>query len=105
MSSSFDGKRTVSDDVSKPFSPTAVGSSSAQQNGTSRTPGRADGRIVTVQPPRREDLQPSYAQILQGDDDTNTNGWYGSMSMFSLSSDDSRFFCSTSMETAHTFYG
>jgi len=37
-----------------------------------------NGGVIKVQPPRREDLQPSYAQTLQGDD-TNTNGWYGSM--------------------------
>ncbi|KAI9882734.1 MAG: hypothetical protein M1823_005524 [Watsoniomyces obsoletus] len=34
--------------------------------------------IVTVQPPRREDLQPSYASILP-DDDTAVHGWYGGM--------------------------
>jgi len=37
--------------------------------------------VIKVQPPRREDLQPSYAQTLQGDDDTNTYSWYASMSM------------------------
>lgn len=35
--------------------------------------------LIVVQPPRREDLQPSYAQTLQGDEDTN-HGWYGVMS-------------------------
>jgi hypothetical protein len=35
--------------------------------------------IINVQPPRREDLQPSYAQTLVGDNDVNL-GWYGSMS-------------------------
>ncbi|EXJ87902.1 hypothetical protein A1O1_04829 [Capronia coronata CBS 617.96] len=35
--------------------------------------------IIKVEPPRREDLQPSYAQILQGDTDVETHGWYGSM--------------------------
>ncbi|KAG4034721.1 hypothetical protein MFRU_002g00740 [Monilinia fructicola] len=82
MSTSFDGKQTMSDDIHKPFSPTPAGSSSGQQNGynaSRSTPGRTDNPLVNVQPPRREDLQPSYAQILQGDDDTNTNGWYGSM--------------------------
>jgi erythrocyte band 7 integral membrane protein len=39
-----------------------------------------DGPIVKVQPPRREDLQPSYARVIQPDDqDADTNGWYGSM--------------------------
>ncbi|RAL61453.1 hypothetical protein DID88_009382 [Monilinia fructigena] len=82
MSTSFDGKQTMSDDIHKPFSPAPAGSSSRQQNGynaSRSTPGRTDNPLVNVQPPRREDLQPSYAQILQGDDDTNTSGWYGSM--------------------------
>lgn len=36
--------------------------------------------IIKVQPPRREDLQPSYARVIQPDDqDADTNGWYGSM--------------------------
>ncbi|THV51074.1 hypothetical protein BGAL_0124g00040 [Botrytis galanthina] len=84
MSSSFDGKQATSDDVHKPFSSTsAAGNSSAQHNGYnhSRSTGAAhsEGPLINVQPPRREDLQPSYAQVLQGDDDTSTNGWYGSM--------------------------
>ncbi|RDW68288.1 stomatin-like protein [Coleophoma crateriformis] len=45
---------------------------------TVNTPGRSDNPLVNVQPPRREDLQPSYAQILQGDD-AGAHGWYGSM--------------------------
>jgi len=44
------------------------------------TPGRADNPIINVSPPRREDLQPSYAQTLVGDD-AGSHGWYGSMSM------------------------
>jgi len=39
-----------------------------------------NGGVIKVQPPRREDLQPSYAQTLQGEsEDNNTNGWYGSL--------------------------
>ena len=38
-----------------------------------------NGGVIKVQPPRREDLQPSYAQVLQGDEETN-HGWYGGMS-------------------------
>ena len=38
------------------------------------------GPLINVQPPRREDLQPSYAQTLQGDADAGAHGWYGSMS-------------------------
>ncbi|KIW66208.1 hypothetical protein PV04_08408 [Phialophora macrospora] len=37
-----------------------------------------NGGLIKVQPPRREDLQPSYAQMLQGDEEQN-HGWYGSM--------------------------
>jgi erythrocyte band 7 integral membrane protein len=39
------------------------------------------GGIVKVQPPRKEDLQPSYAQVLEGNEThAETHGWYGSMS-------------------------
>lgn len=38
--------------------------------------------IIKVQPPRREDLQPSYAQMLQGETEADAHGWYGSMSTF-----------------------
>lgn len=42
--------------------------------------GRVDEPVIKVQPPRREDLQPSYARVIQPDDqDADTNGWYGSM--------------------------
>ncbi|RDL41236.1 uncharacterized protein BP5553_01215 [Venustampulla echinocandica] len=45
----------------------------------SRTrPGASGGPMVNVEPPRREDLQPSYAQVLQNDD-VGAHGWYGSM--------------------------
>jgi hypothetical protein len=42
--------------------------------------GRAsDGPIVKVQPPRREDLQPSYGRVIQPDtEDESQHGWYGS---------------------------
>ena len=44
--------------------------------------GQGNGALINVQPPRREDLQPAYAQTLQGEsEDAGTNGWYGSMSM------------------------
>jgi len=47
-------------------------------DGTS-TP-RSNEPIVKVQPPRREDLQPSYAQIIKPDtQDDSQHGWYGSM--------------------------
>ena len=36
--------------------------------------------IINVEPPRREDLQPSYARVIKADvDDDPQNGWYGSM--------------------------
>lgn len=36
--------------------------------------------IVQVQPPRREDLQPSYAQVIKADtEDASNTGWYGGM--------------------------
>ena len=37
--------------------------------------------VIQVQPPRREDLQPSYAQTLHGDEsEAEMHGWYGGMS-------------------------
>jgi len=42
-------------------------------------PGRHDNNLIQVEPPRREDLQPSYAQTLVGESETGSNGWYGSM--------------------------
>jgi erythrocyte band 7 integral membrane protein len=42
--------------------------------------GTSTDPIIKVQPPRREDLQPSYARVIKPDDaDADTNGWYGSM--------------------------
>jgi len=43
-----------------------------------------NGGIIKVEPPRREDLQPSYAQQLQGDEQESQHGWYGAMSKFAL---------------------
>jgi hypothetical protein len=43
----------------------------------------AAGPLIAVQPPRREDLQPSYAQMLPAQsEDAGTHGWYGSMSTY-----------------------
>jgi regulator of protease activity HflC (stomatin/prohibitin superfamily) len=51
----------------------------APVNGGSNSP-RLGEPIIKVQPPRREDLQPSYARVIQPDDaDADTNGWYGGM--------------------------
>lgn len=47
--------------------------------------GGPNAGMISVQPPRREDLQPAYAQTLQGEsEDAGTHGWYGSMSMSPL---------------------
>ncbi|KAI9771983.1 MAG: hypothetical protein M1839_002576 [Geoglossum umbratile] len=35
--------------------------------------------ILRVERPKREDLQPSYAQTFQGETDAGDHGWYGSM--------------------------
>jgi erythrocyte band 7 integral membrane protein len=61
------------------------GPSKSSLNGGFRpthTPGRSDNPMVNVEPPRREDLQPSYAQTLAGESDQGAHGWYGSMSKF-----------------------
>ncbi|KAK0660351.1 putative band 7 family protein R614 [Lasiodiplodia hormozganensis] len=39
----------------------------------------SDEPIVKVQPPRREDLQPSYAQVLKPEAEDSGHGWYGAM--------------------------
>lgn len=39
----------------------------------------SDEPIVKVQPPRREDLQPSYAQVLKPEAEDSAHGWYGAM--------------------------
>ncbi len=64
---------------------------SSMENGNSKSAGPAvgfrpqNGGVIKVQPPRREDLQPSYAQTLQGDTDNEAmHGWYGSMSVSHL---------------------
>jgi erythrocyte band 7 integral membrane protein len=63
---------------------TPPGGSSGGLNGgfrpQGRIPGRGDNPLVHVEPPKREDLQPSYAQTLTGESDQGTHGWYGSMS-------------------------
>ncbi|RMZ80178.1 hypothetical protein DV737_g3100, partial [Chaetothyriales sp. CBS 132003] len=42
-------------------------------------PQNVPNGVIKVQPPRREDLQPSYAQMLQGETEADAHGWYGSM--------------------------
>lgn len=53
----------------------------AKTNGGIRhQPEREQNPLMNVTPPRREDLQPSYAQTLAGESDAGTHGWYGGMS-------------------------
>lgn len=55
--------------------------SKAPVPGTHTPNGRTNGAeqpLVKVQPPRREDLQPSYAQVIKPDtEDESQHGWYG----------------------------
>lgn len=53
----------------------------SSSNGKAPLNGATDGApLASVQPPRREDLQPSYAKVLQPDtEDSDTAGWYGKM--------------------------
>ncbi len=48
--------------------------------GSSKNAGGPNHRIVNVLPPKREDLQPSYAQTLGAEEDAGSHGWYGNMS-------------------------
>jgi erythrocyte band 7 integral membrane protein len=63
--------------------PSTNGTNGATGFRPTHTPGRNDNPMVNVEPPRREDLQPSYAQTLHGDD-AGAHGWYGSMSKLRL---------------------
>jgi erythrocyte band 7 integral membrane protein len=44
-----------------------------------KAPANSSAPMVKVQPPRREDLQPSYAQKIQPDTDDSSHSWYGGM--------------------------
>ena len=49
-------------------------------NGKNGIGASSNGPLVKVQPPQREDLQPSYAQTIQHDDtNPSNNGWYAKM--------------------------
>jgi len=54
------------------------GPDASAQNGNSAG-FRSHANMVAVQPPKPEDLQRSYATVV--DSDANPKGWYGSMSM------------------------
>lgn len=52
---------------------------SSSTNGKQRVNG-GNAPLVHVEPPRRQDLQPSYASVLKADtEDDSQHGWYGSM--------------------------
>lgn len=76
MSSSFDTAATEANLVKNGAPSTSAGFRPSQ---TKTSPGRGDAPILNVQPPKREDLQPSYAQTLAGESDQGAHGWYGSM--------------------------
>lgn len=63
--------------------PQTNGGDSVKRSSNSDLPAPARGPndpIINVQPPRREDLQPSYAQVIKADtEDASGTGWYGGM--------------------------
>jgi hypothetical protein len=65
------------------FPQTNGGGDSVKRSSNSDLPAPVRGAndpIINVQPPRREDLQPSYAQIIKPDtEDASGTGWYGGM--------------------------
>ncbi|KAI9746011.1 MAG: hypothetical protein M1818_000692 [Claussenomyces sp. TS43310] len=79
MTSSYDRSTGLDDGISKP-SNAANGINGTDQYRS--PPGLSVGGgnpLINVAPPKREDLQPSYAQTLAGESDTGANGWYGAM--------------------------
>jgi hypothetical protein len=55
-------------------------SGKAMSNQTNGSNPSRNMPIIHVQPPRHEDLQPSYAQVLYADQqDASAHGWYGNM--------------------------
>lgn len=60
-------------------SPNGV-NSKAPLDASSQASAARDGPIIHVEPPRREDLQPSYARVIKADtEDESQHGWYGNM--------------------------
>lgn len=64
-----------------PLAPPSTTTKPSNGAGYQRPPGigTRDAPLINVEPPRREDLQPSYAQNLVGESEQGTHGWYGSM--------------------------
>lgn len=57
-----------------------TGATSNGGGGQPHTGGFQAQSKMTVQPPKREDLQKSYASVVT--EEANPKGWYGSMSKF-----------------------
>jgi hypothetical protein len=53
--------------------------SKAPVNGAGSSRHVDEGPLVKVQPPRREDLQPSYARVIKPDDGDAEHDWYEAM--------------------------
>ena len=68
---------TLNPSYSSPSKPSRTVGAGGASGATSTT---NNGTLVAVQPPRREDLQPSYAQEIQHEDTNPSNkGWYAKM--------------------------
>lgn len=67
--------------MESPHRPNSIENGKAPANNANVGFRPQNNGIVKVQPPRREDLQPSYAQTLVFEDEGQQHGWYGSMSM------------------------
>ncbi|KAG8623264.1 hypothetical protein KVT40_008240 [Elsinoe batatas] len=56
------------------------GNGKAPVNGNNITDDQSLGNMIKVQPPKRNDLQPSYAQVITpSSQDAASDGWYGGM--------------------------
>ena len=56
------------------------GNGKAPLDSSSQASGGRPEPLIKVQPPRQEDLQPSYARVIKADtEDEAQHGWYGSM--------------------------
>lgn len=62
-----------------PSAPMIAGSSADTHAPTQASETATNRPLVGVNLPRREDLQPSYAQLLPPQEDDGTHGWYGGM--------------------------
>ncbi|CZT47597.1 related to stomatin [Rhynchosporium secalis] len=79
MASSMDTNSVAKDDGGRKPTETESSGSNAAGFRPSNAPGRGGNALLVVEPPKRDDLQPSYAQTLAGESDQGTHGWYGSM--------------------------